>query len=121
MALTMANLDERRNALGNVVGFDSTLLISSYCSLATNFVVSTAIVVYLWKAKKEAQRLLNDPTLKQAHVPYSRLIAVLTQSALPPLILGIAHMILLVAFGITFYTHGALWISFTVSGRSCIA
>ena len=96
-------------------GYPTALMISSYISLGTNFFVSSAIILRLWKAKREARRLLGDAGLSKAYIPYSRLIAVLVQSALPPFLLGLSHLIAYFKFYALYHTHGALWVSFTVS------
>ena len=96
-------------------GYPKALLISSYISLGTNFSVSSAIILRLWKAKQEARRLLGDAGLSKAYIPYSRLVSVLFQSALPPFLLGLSHLIAYLGFHTLYRTHGALWVSFTVS------
>jgi hypothetical protein len=55
----------------------------------------------------------SDSQRPQTQIPYSRLIRTLTESALPPLILGLLHLILLVTAGQTVVLN-VLWVSFTV-------
>ena len=86
---------------------------SSYISLGTNLLVTITLVFRLWRGKRVTERLLGN-TGNQL-IPYSKLITVLLQSALPPLLLGISHLVANVGYNKTYVTHGTLWVSFTVS------
>jgi hypothetical protein len=90
-------------------------LAGTYISLFANSIVTSALIIRIWRAKRKMEVLLgNDSHIPQAQIPYIRLIRILTESALPPLLLGIVHL--------GFMTTGVgqnvvlnlLWVSFTV-------
>jgi hypothetical protein len=89
-------------------------LYAFYISLGSNFVLSTALVTRIWMARREALDLLGRPNSSQSQIPYAKVISILLESALPPLVLGVSHLIIWQAFDVMYYTHGAPWLSFTV-------
>ncbi|KAH6899389.1 hypothetical protein BKA70DRAFT_739162 [Coprinopsis sp. MPI-PUGE-AT-0042] len=92
----------------------------TYVSLLTNLVTSTTLVFRLWRAKREAEESMGD-RLCQAQIPYKRLIGILVESALPPLLLGILHMILFFSLQATVISLNVLLVSFTILAPQSIS
>ncbi|KAH6908600.1 hypothetical protein BKA70DRAFT_273223 [Coprinopsis sp. MPI-PUGE-AT-0042] len=102
----------------------SSVLIGIYVSLLANLVVSTTLFVWLWKARRAARSKHGHSSSggKQATIPYTRLMRILLESAIPPLILGIIHLILrLASFEPIIPGLGILWVSVTVLAPQYIA
>ncbi|KAH6905653.1 hypothetical protein BKA70DRAFT_1503094 [Coprinopsis sp. MPI-PUGE-AT-0042] len=87
-----------------------------YTSLFVNFIVSPTLIVWIWRAKREVNSLLEHPDRPQTQMPYNRLIRILTESALPPLLLGFTHLGLFLSKG-SFPVLNVLWVIFTVMRR----
>jgi hypothetical protein len=85
----------------------------TYVSLLTNLITSTTLVIRLWCAKRHAEASMGDRA-SQALVPYKRLIGILVESALPPLLLGILHMALFFSLQRTVISLNVLLVSLTV-------
>lgn len=102
-------------------GYSAGLLYSFYISLGTSIVVTTTLIYRLWKENREAKRLLGDSPSNESHWPYKRLIVLLLSSALPPLLLGLVHLVVFLGFRRTSQAHGALWVSFTILAPQIIA
>jgi hypothetical protein len=66
--------------------------LTPYISLFSNLLVTPPLIVWIWKAKRKVKSLLGNTTPAKTQIPYNRLIRVLTESALPPLVLGISHL-----------------------------
>jgi hypothetical protein len=98
--------------------YSGYLMYGSYATLITNLFVSTVIILRLWAGKYETETLMGDAMVGVARIPYSTLISVIVESALPPLLLGILHFILYFSTKKGLSTVSALWISFTVSNIS---
>jgi hypothetical protein len=82
-------------------------------SLVANFIVTTALISWIWRAKREVESLLGDTMLAQTQLPYNRVIRILTESALPPLLLFSLHLALLYS-GYQTVVVTMLWVIFTV-------
>jgi hypothetical protein len=95
----------------------SSVLIGIYVSLLANLIVSTTLFVWLWKARRSAAAKLGRSSsgAKEAAIPYTRLMRILVESAVPPLILGLIHLALrLASFKPLIPGLGILWVSVTV-------
>ncbi|KAH6908614.1 hypothetical protein BKA70DRAFT_1222786 [Coprinopsis sp. MPI-PUGE-AT-0042] len=98
--------------------YTTAVSVGSYISLGTNLIISSSLIIWLWRRKKEVKYLMGGAAVGKTQIPYSRLINVLVQSALPPLLLGLLHMVLYIYRRTQAIRSpsslGALWISFTV-------
>ncbi|KAH6908616.1 hypothetical protein BKA70DRAFT_1562644 [Coprinopsis sp. MPI-PUGE-AT-0042] len=102
--------------------YSSRLALGLYLSLGTNVMVSTVLIVRLWRGRQEFKSLVGGAVVGEAQIPYSRLMKVLLESALPPLILGVVHVTLYFMLpDVSLSMHSALWISFTVGGCEDLA
>lgn len=103
-------------------GYSRGILLAAYVSLATNMIVSTTLIVHLWSARRKAKQLFSNAEGRvQYQIPYSKLIRILVESALPPLVLGISHIVAYMVFAKRYRAHGALWISLTILAPQIIA
>jgi hypothetical protein len=98
-----------------VVGNPDFFISATFVSLFVNVLVTPALIVWIWRAKRKVTLLLGDSVLEQTQVPYNRLIRILTESALPPLLLGISQVALILSSGYPSVLLNMLWGIFTVS------
>jgi hypothetical protein len=93
----------------------SLFLAGTYISLTANLIVTPALITRIWRAKRKVETLLgNNSQIPQAQIPYTRLIRILTESALPPLLLGFVHLALAFTNIGQNVVLNILWVSFTV-------
>jgi hypothetical protein len=90
-------------------------LAGTYISLTANLIVTPALIMRIWRAKRKMKVLLGGVS----HVPeaqnlYARSIRILTESALPPLLLGFVHLALVVTEVGQNVVLNVIWVSFTV-------
>ncbi|KAH6908611.1 hypothetical protein BKA70DRAFT_1481880, partial [Coprinopsis sp. MPI-PUGE-AT-0042] len=115
--------DTRQDTTENSRVYSSVLIYESYISLGTNLIVSTLLIIHLWRRKREIQFLMGSAIVNKSQIPYSKLMKVLFQSALPPPLLGFLHLTLRFTASVAngnfllggdFSSIGTLWISSTV-------
>ncbi|KAH6908540.1 hypothetical protein BKA70DRAFT_1481778 [Coprinopsis sp. MPI-PUGE-AT-0042] len=93
---------------------------STWISLGFNLLISPTLIIHLWREKKEVDALVGDSRVGKAYVQYTRIIRTLVESAVPPLILGLALVIS------RFYGNAApalylVWVTFTILAPQTIA
>ncbi|KAH6908615.1 hypothetical protein BKA70DRAFT_1481892 [Coprinopsis sp. MPI-PUGE-AT-0042] len=94
---------------------ESLIVYGALESVFTNIIVSPTLIFRLVKKQKEAEVLLQG-TPREMQIPYHYLIFILTESASPPLVLGILSVVFFFAESTKDYTGWVflLWISFTI-------
>lgn len=101
-----------------VIAFRSGLsllpLVGVYMSVLVNVIVSPTLIGTLWRGKRHADSLMGNSRVGHAHLQYTRIIRTLVESALPPLALGLIHIVLLAAFQVVSPLFNLVWISSTV-------
>ncbi|KAH6905644.1 hypothetical protein BKA70DRAFT_1291759 [Coprinopsis sp. MPI-PUGE-AT-0042] len=121
--------------LGSLVCFILQAIISSleifvaagtYISLLANLIVSPTLIAWIWRAKREMESCLDThQPLSHTQIPYNRLMRILTESALPPLLLGFVHLGLYLPSGDlmvgAWRVLNVLWLIFTILAPQTIA
>ncbi|KAH6908601.1 hypothetical protein BKA70DRAFT_1280292, partial [Coprinopsis sp. MPI-PUGE-AT-0042] len=92
-------------------------LIGTYVPLLTNLIVAPALSIWLWRSR---HTLTGKFGVKDTH-PYTRKLAMLVESAILPLLLGLVHVVLFAAFQVQAVAVNVLWLSFTVLAPQIIA
>jgi hypothetical protein len=82
-------------------------------SLSANLIVTPALISWIWRSQTEVESLLGNAVLAQTQVPYNRVVRILTESALPPLLLGFLNISLAVSGNLS-VVFTILWVIFTV-------
>ncbi|KAH6880336.1 hypothetical protein BKA70DRAFT_190881 [Coprinopsis sp. MPI-PUGE-AT-0042] len=109
--IAQVSLSEKRLGPGGVI----FIVAGTYTSLLANLIVSPALILRVWLARREMESLVGESRFSHTHVPYTRLIEILTESAVPPLLLGLLHLILHFAIRDCHFTFiNMLWVSFTI-------
>ena len=91
-----------------------------YVSLLANSIVCPALLTLLWQARKQTQSLgVGSALVNSSHErdPYTRLMGILAESALPPMVLGFLHLGLNFGIGFRTIAINVLWLSLTVRIR----
>ncbi|KAH6908598.1 hypothetical protein BKA70DRAFT_1280285 [Coprinopsis sp. MPI-PUGE-AT-0042] len=88
--------------------------VATYVSLLTNLIVSATLIIHLRKAAQRLTSLLGHASTTRTRTPYTRIIEMLVEAALPPLVSGIVHLILFAALKTQAITLNVLLLSFTV-------
>ncbi|KAH6881253.1 hypothetical protein BKA70DRAFT_1238449 [Coprinopsis sp. MPI-PUGE-AT-0042] len=101
------------------------LVSGTYFSLLANLIVSPTLVAWIWKSKREIESCLDSHQLSHTQIPYNRLMRILTESALPPSLLGFVHLGLYLPSGyrmaVAWRVLNALWVIFTILAPQTIA
>jgi hypothetical protein len=88
--------------------------VAVYMSVLTNVIVSPALIWCLWREKRHADSLMGNSRIGGAHLQYGKVIRTLAESALPPLALGLIHILLFTACHVLSPLFNIFWITTTV-------
>ncbi|KAH6908608.1 hypothetical protein BKA70DRAFT_1280303 [Coprinopsis sp. MPI-PUGE-AT-0042] len=93
----------------------NSAVITTYVSLLTTLLTSTALVIWLWqeRSKAKASTEINQ-------VSYGESIGIVLKAALPPIVLGFVHIWLFANITHVLVGLNAFWFSFTVLASQTI-